>query len=389
LVVLGVGNVFSMHRSTTTWTTGLSSVSLRVHRWLKRVCGLGLAIVLAGTLTAQDGARGFAVPQPGRVFEFPRDHGSHPEYRVEWWYLTGHLFTTDRQRFGFQATFFRQAAPDGVSQLHLAHMGVVETATGRFLHQERLDRAGWDAGAATDRLDLHHGPWSLRMIDDEREIMRLHGGVMAETRFELELVPAKPLVLFGENGLSRKGADPTAVSYYLTFTRLQVKGTLEWSGRQFPVTGEAWMDHEISSNQLSAEQVGWDWVSIQLADGREVMLYRLRLQDGQADPASTLTWIDQNGELQRADFDWIVQSTWTSPKTGATYPARVQIATTDPASGKDVVFQVEPLVADQELPGTLSGIPYWEGACRVRDGENREIGSAYMELTGYAKPLAF
>jgi predicted secreted hydrolase len=340
------------------------------------------------SVAAEPGAT-FALPQPGRVFTFPRDHGSHPEFRVEWWYLTGHLFTADTRRFGFQATFFRQAAPQGRSHIHLAHMGVVEIATGRFVHQERLDRAGWDAGAATDRLDLHQGPWSLRMIDDEPETMRLLGGIAAEARFELTLTPKKPLVIFGEDGVSRKGDDPAAASHYLTFTRLQVQGRLEWDGTWHDVTGQAWMDHEISSSQLSAGQVGWDWVSAQLDDGREWMLYRLRRDDGSADPASTFTWIDQAGALQRAPFEWTVVDTWRSPETNARYPARVRISTTDPATGAAVAFTIEPLVAAQELPGDLSGIPYWEGACRVRDAGGREVGSAYMELTGYAKALQF
>jgi predicted secreted hydrolase len=366
------------------------------HRFARRWRGAFL-LFLASSLTqvaqpasvaAEPGAT-FALPQPGRVFTFPRDHGSHPEFRVEWWYLTGHLFTADTRRFGFQATFFRQAAPHGRSHIHLAHMGVVEVATGRFVHQERLDRAGWDAGAATDRLDLHQGPWSLRMIDDERETMRLLGGVAAEARFELTLTPSKPLVIFGEDGVARKGDDPAAASHYLTFTRLQVQGRMEWDLAWHDVTGQAWMDHEISSRQLSAGQVGWDWVSAQLDDGREWMLYRLRRDDGSADPASSLTWIDQAGALQRAPFEWTVVETWRSPVTNARYPARVRISTTDPATGAAVAFTIEPLIAAQELPGDLSGIPYWEGACRVRDAEGREVGSAYMELTGYAKALQF
>jgi len=349
---------------------------------------------------------GFAVPQPGYPFAFPRDHGSHPEFKIEWWYLTGHLHTVDTpaRRFGFQATFFRQAGPRGgtdvnpefgSAQLYLAHMALVDVQTGRFLHQERLNREGWDAAAATDTLAVRNGDWSLRLVDptdaSAQPTLALQGGIHAEAAFALTLRAAKPLVVFGEDGVSRKGAAPTAASYYLTFTRLMADGELTLQGERgsekFRVTGEAWMDHEISSSQLGAGQIGWDWVSIQFTDRRELMLYRLRLRDGTADPASTLTWIDAAGRTQRSPFTWEVLTRWTSPATGAIYPQRIRITTTDPATNATVTLSVEPLVAAQELPGTLGGVSYWEGACRVRDAAGREVGSAYMELTGYARDL--
>ncbi len=354
-------------------------------------------------------AYGFAVPQAGRRFVFPRDHGSHPDFRIEWWYVTGHLFTaeTPARRLGFQATFFRQAAPRakaadanpafGTDHVYLAHMALVDVQTGTFLHQERLNRAGWDAAAATETLDLRNGDWSLRLADPADASLTptlvLRGGIDAEATFALTLRATKPLVVFGEDGVSRKGADPTAASHYLTFSRLAAEGTLtrrtERGSTTVRVTGEAWMDHEISSSQLSAGQVGWDWLSVHLQDGREVMLYRLRLRDGGADPASTLTWVDRAGATTRAAFTWDVTERWRSPATGAEYPARIRVTTTDPATGAAVTLAVEPLAAAQELPGTLGGIPYWEGACRVRDAAGREIGSAYLELTGYAKELKF
>lgn len=332
-------------------------------------------------------AEGFAVPQPGYRFSFPRDHAAHPEFRIEWWYITGHLYATDGRRFGVQATFFRNAAPDKSGDLHLAHMALLDVATGTFLHQERLNRDGWDARAAVDRLDVANGPWSLQMTDPVAEQMVLRGGIRGETAFTLELKPSKSLVRFGDGGYSRKGADPTAASYYLTFPRLAARGELVLGTETLAVTGELWMDHEISSSQLSGGQVGWDWVSVHLADGREVMLYRLRRSDGSADPASTLTWVDANGGTQVAPFSWTVQSTWKSPKTGATYPARVKVSTTDPTTGAAVELLIEPLAESQELTGELGGVPYWEGACRVRDTAGRELGSAFMELTGYAKDL--
>jgi predicted secreted hydrolase len=342
---------------------------------------------------------GFALPQPGFEFSFPRDHGSHPDFRIEWWYLTGHLQVDGEDRFGFQATFFRSAGvpPEqriddedtkfGFDQLHLAHMAVIDLKTGRFRHQEKLHRAGWDAGAAVGHLDVHQGNWSLRMTDPD--VIELHGGVGAEISYTLRLAAAKPLVIFGENSLSRKGAEPSAASYYLTYTRLDATGSLDLAGETLTVTGSAWMDHEISSSQLGRGQVGWDWVSIQFSDARELMFYRLRLEDGTSDPASKLTWIDAVGAITTTPFDWEVLTTWTSPHTGATYPAQVRITTMDPATGNSTALMVTPRVDDQELPGTLGGIAYWEGACLVHDESGQLRGRAYMELTGYTEALEF
>ncbi len=225
------------------------------------------------------------------------------------------------------------------------------------------------------------------MTDPVAERMLLRGGIRGDASFTLELTPSKPLVRFGADGYSRKGADPTAASYYLTFSRLATRGELQLGRETLAVTGELWMDHEISSSQLSGGQIGWDWISVHLTDGREVMLYRLRRADGSADPASTLTWVDGAGRTQVSPFTWTVQSTWKSAKTGATYPSRVKVATIDPATGSAVELLIEPLAESQELTGELGGVPYWEGACRVRDAAGREIGSAFMELTGYAKDL--
>lgn len=364
---------------------------------------LGFTVGYAQPTTTADG---FSLPQPGHVFTFPRDHGSHPDFKIEWWYVTGHLQSVDTvaRRFGFQATFFRQAGPRGgvdanpsfsSAQLFLAHMALIDVQTKRFLHQERLNREGWDASAATDTLAVRNGDWSLHLADpadaSTTPTLRLQGGIHAEAAFTLSLRAAKPLVVFGENSVSRKGAGATASSYYLTFTRLITEGELilhdERGSETLRVDGEAWMDHEISSSQLGEGQVGWDWLSIHFADQRELMLYRLRLRDGTADPASTLTWVDAGGRTQRAPFTWEVLTRWTSPATGGTYPARIRISTTDPATSAPVTFTVEPLAAAQELPGTLGGVPYWEGACRILDAQGREVGRAYLELTGYARDL--
>ena len=386
----------------------------RCRSWPGLLLGVTLGVSLLHLNAQQspvpgEGPLGFSVPKPGRAFEFPRDHGSHPEFSIEWWYLTGHLLEPDGIRHGFQATFFRRAAPPGPvpdapattafgdRQLYLAHMALLDGGSGTFLHQERLNRDGWDAGASTNTLDLHNGNWSLRWktasvgAAENSLVMELRGGIRSEASFRLTLVPRKPLVIFGTNGVSRKAADPAASSHYLTFSRLDVSGELILSGRQRAVRGEVWMDHEFSSSQLGAGQVGWDWAGIQLADGRELMAYRMRRSDGTQDPFSTLAWIDRQGNVRHvgpSEFEWKSEGEWKSPASGAVYPARVRLTTRDPESGTKVVLWIEPLLAAQELTGAIGGIAYWEGACRVRDAEGREIGSAFLEMTGYAVSMA-
>ncbi len=224
-----------------------------------------------------------------------------------------------------------------------------------------------------------------------RLFLSLQGSIRGEASFSLALTPTKPLVVFGENGVSRKGAAPTASSHYLTFSRLAVEGEVTLAGRKQSVRGSAWMDHEISSSQLDEDQAGWDWASLQLNDGREIMAFRLRKKDGRTDPFSQLAWVDAQGAVTNfnsTQFTWSTVRTWKSPATGGVYPVTVKLATTDPASGRPASFTLEPIVLDQELSGALGGIPYWEGACHVLNDKAEKVGSAYLELTGYVGSLA-
>lgn len=341
---------------------------------------------------------GYRIPVPGTVFTFPHGHGSHPGFRIEWWYVTGHLRDDRGERHGFQLTFFRSALrpleaqeaaspPFGRDQLHMAHAAWSEIGTRRFESEERLDRGGWDAGASTQRLDLFQNEWRLAARDDSpNPVIDVFFTLKNSRRVLLSLRPLKPFVQFGEDGVERKGAAPSAASHYLTFTRLQAEGMVEIDGESRRVTGLAWMDHEISSSQLDADQTGWDWASIHLDDGREIMMYILRREDGTVDPHSVLYWVDREGGLTAVApdaFAWEAAREWTSPKTGAAYPLDWTLTVTDPESGTPATFRVQPWFDAQEHPGRLSGIPYWEGACRVtRDGQ--PAGRAYVELTGYA-----
>lgn len=359
---------------------------------------------------------GFAIPDAGHRFEFPRDHGSHPEFKIEWWYLTGHLFGEKDRRFGFQATFFRRSGgttpggragvnPDfALDQLYLAHMAILDVRDGEFIYQTRLNRSGWDAGAATNGLQLQNGNWYLREShptpatgesnvdgDPARLEMELFGSVRGEGSFRLALVPLKPLVIFGTNGVSRKGADPSAASYYLTFPRLSIAGELVRGAISQKVRGEGWMDHEISSSQLSGDQTGWDWACLQFRDGRELMAYRLRQKHGASDPFSTLAWVATNGVVRhygRDEFRWETVRSWTSPVTRTQYPVSVRLRTVDPQTGTPAVYTLEPLNPRQELTDPLGGVAYWEGGCRVLNADNVDVGQAYLELSGYAGDLA-
>ena len=345
-----------------------------------------LFLILIPWLHAQTTADGFALPQPGKVFVFPRDHGSHPNFRTEWWYVTGHLDAKDGHRFGFQVTFFRQARrEDGQTfQLHLAHAALLDAQTGRFLHEERLTRAGWDAASSATTLAVRNGNWSLK-LDESAQHLHIAATVQGEALLQLELEAVKPLVVFGKDGVSRKGASATAASHYLTWPRLKTNGTVKLGAVDHAVTGEAWMDHEFSSSQLEAGQVGWDWAALQLKDGREIMVYRMRRKDGALDAASTLAVVERDGKVRHlvsAAFAWEVLGTWKSPRSGAEYPNHVRLRFEDES------LELKPLAADQEQDGGITQLPYWEGACDVTDSHGQITGRAFLELAGYAGDLA-
>ncbi len=336
---------------------------------------------------------GFRIPQPGSKLEFPQANGAHPEYKIEWWYLTGHLYTDTGRRFGYQATFFRSGLKPaksmstsafGNQQAYLAHMALTDVDGNRFLFKERLSRDTWDAYARTGRLDVRNGNWTLEAVGEDPYQMKLRFSIGSEAIVELELHPAKPLVHFGEDGTSRKGPDPSARSYYLSHTRLQTTGTIRLGESPLTVNGASWMDHEIASSQLDPSYTGWDWIAIQLNNGWEVKAYLLREADGTASPYSALIWISPDGQLfyrNAGEFEWDKSQMWKSPHTGHSYPNRPVIQTRHPVTGKSLKFHYQPVMDDQELD--LSGTTYWEGAGTVVDDNEKIMGAAYLELVGY------
>ena len=258
----------------------------RFHRLAAALVAAVAAVAGAGDEAADPGTSRARVV-PGYTFEFPRDHFAHPGFESEWWYYTGNLFTASGRHFGFELTFFRRArAVDtelrstwDLDQVYLAHFAVTDTDSGRFVVDERLNRAGpgiAGADAATRR--VWNGNWSVewRPGDEDRPVQELTA-MNRDAALRLVLEPRKPVVVHGREGVSRKVAgDPSAVSYYLSFTRLAASGTVTVGGEEFAVEGRAWMDHEFFSDYLAEGKVGWDWMSVQLDDGADLMLFGIR-----------------------------------------------------------------------------------------------------------------
>lgn len=345
---------------------------------------------------------GYPVPHPDPEVLIPAAHGAHPEYAIEWWYWVGHLRDDRGGEHGFQAVVFRLArdpgSPEsegatttfGADQLYLAHVGWSDITAGQHRHAERIHRSGWQARTAVGKLDLNVGTVTARE-GAGGEGFDLEFGVPGGREVSLRLVPEKPLVVFGDRGLSRKGADPAAVSWYWTYTRLRAEGVLRTGQEEMKIEGIAWMDHEISSSQLGGDLEGWDWTAIQLDDGTEVKAYRLRRPDGGMDPWSAVYWIDHDGKSRSVyaeGFRWETERVWTSPETGNVYPIAVRIVATDPDSGAERVYRLRPLMDGQEFVGNDGKNAYWEGACEVLDREGNAIGRAYLELAGYGGGLA-
>jgi predicted secreted hydrolase len=340
------------------------------------------------------------VPTPDYVPVLPRDHGSHPDHGIEWWYWVGHLNAVDSgKNFGFQSTIFRlagdpeksgetQSEPFGNQNLFLVHTALSDLEEEKYIHHERVMREGWQARSSEKTLSLTVGGVKVSLLEKENRhkvVTRYPDGAKLELMFK----PSKPLVSFGDRGLSRKGADPASVSWYWSYTRLEAKGTLFQNGEEIAVEGIAWMDHEISSSQLGEDLAGWDWTCMQLDDGTELKAYRLRKKDGGSDPWSAVYWIDQKGNTERVyadSFTWKTLDTWTSPKTGLQYPTSVEVSVKHPTNGQQV-YQLRPLLDAQEFTGNRADNAYWEGACEVLNEDGKRIGLAYLELAGYGGGL--
>jgi predicted secreted hydrolase len=338
---------------------------------------------------AQGAPPAFAPVKPGQALVFPRDFGAHPEFRTEWWYVTGWLNTASGKPLGFQVTFFRSrtehdpANPSAFAphQLVIGHAALSDPEVGRLVHDQRSSRAGFDlAWAKTGDLDLKLDDWRMTRGADGNYRVSLKA---SELTLELTLAPTQPTLLQGDGGYSRKGPAPRHASYYYSLPHLRVTGSAGRSGAVGPVTGSAWFDHEWSSEALQPEASGWDWIGANLDDGSALMAFQIRARDGGKLWAHASVR-GRDGKVTRyapGQVSFAPTALWRSPRTNADYPVATTITT------GATRWQIAPLQQDQELDSRRStGAVYWEGAVTVaRDGV--AAGRGYLEMTGYVRPM--
>ena len=302
------------------------------------------ALVLALAFGSANGARG-AEPDggagrvsPGHAFEFPRDHFAHPAFDSEWWYYTGNVFTESGRHFGFELTFFRKARamersePSAwdLGQVWLTHFTITDTRNARFFVHERVNRAGPGiAGSDVEERRIWNGNWSIAWgRGDESRPIQVLTATSRDSSLRLSLAPRKPVVVHGREGVSRKSpSDPRAASHYLSFTRMAATGDIAIDGEEHAVAGLAWMDHEFFADYPIEGKVGWDWMSIQLDDGTDVMLFGIRDAKGGYGPDTTGTLVDAQGATRRIEFGGVSLRPgrrWRSESTGAVYPGGVE-----------------------------------------------------------------
>ena len=332
---------------------------------------------------------------PGRKLSFPADHYSHPDFKTEWWYYTGHLETESGKKYGYQVTFFRFGVRDRqkeakeqplFTELYMAHFALSDIAAKKFVFRERINRGHGDkAGAATDRYLVWNEDWNVEG-DARNHSIDVKD---RETQLRLTVKSQKAPVLHGQNGLSQKGEGEGRASYYYSLTRMQTDGELTIDGKKEKVRGLTWMDHEFGSNQLREGQVGWDWFSIHLDNQTELMLYLIRRKDGTPDPYSSGTLVRPDGttkHLGLKDFRIEILDRWKSPKSGATYPMKWKVL----IPAEEITLEIAPAFQDQELVTNRSTrVTYWEGAAQIRASFHGKpvAGNGYVEMTGYAGKL--
>lgn len=334
--------------------------------------------------------------------QFPIDHGPHPGYRTEWWYYTGNVQSETKDNYGFQLTFFRtQIVPPEAEknwpepssawrtkQLYLAHAALSDLTSKRHLYSEKVAREfPGIAGAFQNHnnTNVKIGNWLLELAPAMHRLI----AATDDFSFNLTLIPLKPPVLHGKNGYSRKGKSPESASCYYSFTRLETLGEINLNGKTFSVTGLSWMDHEFSSAPLESDLAGWDWFSLQLSDGTELMVYLLRRKDGALSGVSSGTFVDISGKVIHLPFNSFKVDgleTWKSVRSGACYPSRWRLR----VFSLSLDLTIVPNLADQEMRTSEStGVTYWEGSISFHgNSKGKPVkGQGYVELTGYEKPF--
>ena len=356
-----------------------------------------LMLVGGGVAQAQESGSPYPPVVPGKALVFPQDFGAHPDYRTEWWYITGWLRDAAGVERGFQLTFFRvrtRIGEDNPSrfaprQLVLAHAAVADPATGRLRHAERSGRAYPGLVEALEgRTAVRVDDWLLEGGDSSQAGYRSR--IDAEDfGFALDFTPDRAPVLNGREGYSQKAPDPLNASYYYSRPQLAVSGTLRLDGEPVAVSGHAWLDHEWSSEILPEGARGWDWIGINLADGGGLMAFRMRDHEGRAIWAAASTSA-RDGRVRvhaPAEVRFEPLRLWRSPRTGIEYPVEWAVTVAERR------YRLRPLMDDQELDSRAStGAIYWEGAVRLHEVEEGgedgpELGRGYLEMTGYAERL--
>jgi predicted secreted hydrolase len=357
-----------------------------------RLAALAAALLILHPLAAQ-----YRTAVPGYRFEFPRDYFDHPDFQTEWWYYTGNLKSPNGHHYGFELTFFRQAvsrdpaqsATWDVKDIYLTHLALSDLDGRKFYHSERINRAGPGiAGVSESSARIWNGNWEVKWEGSDQKLQAID----KHFQLRLNLHPEKPPVIHGENGVSQKSEGAGHASYYISLTRLTANGQLELNGEPSEVSGLVWMDHEFFTHQLEPNQAGWDWLSLQLEDNTELMLFRIRRKDGPLDPFSSGTYVDAQGKsthLRAADFTLQpLAQNWTSPVTHATYPIAWKIV----IPKLEVALEAHTSLATQELAGKMEIVPsYWEGAVTLggRRGNIPLSGVGYLEMTGYDRAVNF
>ena len=367
------------------------------------ISGLLFILLLThGKIYAEDFKRAL----PGRIFSFPEDHFSHPEFKTEWWYYSGHLQSLgqDKKTFGYQLTFFRsgltretkhQKSKWSIQDLFLAHLAITDESKKKFQYLEKISRGSlgeagvtpYKPGEKTFRIWIED--WSVEGKGPQAQNHFLAAG-NKNFGLELMLAPEKNPIIHGQNGISQKAEGEGYASHYYSIPRLKTDGKIFLQNKEIPVQGTSWMDHEFGSTQLREYQVGWDWFSLQLEKGMELMLYQMRQKDGKIDPYSSGTIIFPNGTYQhlpRKEFQIEVLHQWKSQKSGASYPSKWKIK----IPGYQMELTLSPTVKDQELITKESTrVTYWEGSVKVEGKYQGDPikGMGYVELTGYAEPFS-
>ena len=355
---------------------------------LHRLVSAPLLIAVVAAAPASQPIPQFSRAIAPRDWSFPRDHGRNDGFKLEWWYFTGNLHDSTGRKFGYQLTFFRSAfsavsssrpSPWGMSDVYFAHAAISDIAGKHFFYKDRLERARPGLAFSSDQtLDVSLLDWSAKMDGGAIKLKS------AEKDFAIDLqcTDGRGPILEGPGGVNAKGREPGEASYYYSMTRLKTDGVLTVNGQSFQVDGLSWMDHEFSSDAMAKNQVGWDWMGLQLNDGSDLMIYRMRTRGGAADYLSG-TRITADGKPHFLSQDQLAisgSSPWNSPASGGSYPQKWSVA----VAGQPKLLVTSEMPGQELITTSTTKVSYFEGAAAVTTPDGKAAGDGYLEMTGYA-----